>query len=326
MSHRVLSVAAVVAVVSLGAVPAGAQTDVPRTPWGQPDLQGTWDFRSITPMERPDELADRAFLTEEEAAKFEQEAANWFADRWAEPPERTKVGGEVGKGFVWARDSGLRTVETRRTSLVVDPPDGKIPALTTDGQRRADVRAASQRGEPRFDSWTDLSLGVRCLMGFNAGPPMTPSAYNNNMQLLQTPDTVVVVTEMIHNARVIPLDGRPHLASDIRQWSGDSRGHWEGDTLVVETTNYTDKTRWRDSTANLRLVERFTRVDADTLLYQFTVDDPKTWTRPWTAEVPMTRNHLTMQPYECHEGNYSMPGILGGARVKEKAAAEAARK
>ena len=171
MSHRVLSVAAVVAVVSLGAVPAGAQTDVPRTPWGQPDLQGTWDFRSITPMERPDELADRAFLTEEEAAKFEQEAANWFADRWAEPPERTKVGGEVGKGFVWARDSGLRTVETRRTSLVVDPPDGKIPALTTDGQRRADVRAASQRGEPRFDSWTDLSLGVRCLMGFNAGPP-----------------------------------------------------------------------------------------------------------------------------------------------------------
>ena len=325
MSYRVLSVAAVVAVVSLGAVPAGAQTDVPRTPWGQPDLQGTWDFRTITPMERPDELADKAFLTEEEAARLEQEAVDWLAGLWALPPERTEVGGEVGKTFVWARDSGSQTVDTRRTSLVVDPPDGKIPALTADGQRRADARAASQRDE-RFDSWTDLSLGVRCMMGFNAGPPMTPSAYNNNMQLFQTPDTVVVVTEMIHNARIIPLDGRPHLPSDIRQWSGDSRGHWEGDTLVVETTNYTDKTRWRDSAATLRLVERFTRVDADTLLYQFTAEDPKTWTRPWTAQVTMRRNHLTMQPYECHEGNYSMPGILGGARVKEKAAAEAARK
>ena len=323
MSHRVIAsssaVAVVVAVVSLGAVPAVAQTAVPRTAWGQPDLQGVWDFRSITPMERPEDFGEREFLTEEEAADLDQEAVAHDVRLWERPRRRTEAGESVGAYNNFWMDRGTRTIGTRRTSLIVDPPNGRMPPMTPDGQQRADARREYRREHPA-DSWVDFSTGVRCILGFNAGPPMTPSAYNNNMQLFQTPDHVVLVTEMVHTARIIPLGRRPPLGQDIRQWSGDSRGHWEGDTLIVETSNFTDTTRWRGSTENRRLVERFTRSDGDTLIYEFTVTDPETWTSPWTASVPMRRNDDAMYEYACHEGNYSLEGMLAGARAEEKAA------
>jgi len=325
MSHRLRTslstVAAVVVIVSLSAVPAVAQSDAPRTAWGQPDLQGVWDFRSITPLQRPERLENQEFLTEEEAAELEQAAVARDAAAWDREARRTEAGGNVGAYNNFWMDRGQKAVGTRRTSLIVDPPNGRMPEQTTAAQQRAGVRRDYRREHPA-DGPEDFSNGVRCILGFNAGPPFTPSAYNNNMQLFQTPDHVVVVTEMVHTARIIPLDGSPHLPSNVQQWSGDSRGHWEGETLVVETTNHTDKTRWRGSTPDMRLVERFTRVDAETLLYEFTVTDPKTWTAPWTSAVPLLLNPEPMFEYACHEGNYSMGVMLAGTREEEKAAAE----
>ena len=301
----------------------GDKTETPRTTWGQPDLQGVWDFRSITPMQRPEDLADREFLTEEEAARLEQEAVDRDIRLWNRPARRTEASGNVGAYNNFWMDQGHRTVGTRRTSLIVDPPNGRMPSLTPAGQRRAEARRESRREHPA-DSWVDFSAGVRCILGFNAGPPMTLSAYNNNMQLFQTPDHVVLVTEMVHTARVVPLEGRPPLSPDIRQWSGDSRGYWEGETLVIETRNFAEKRRWRGTTEGMHLVERLTRVDANTLVYEFTVTDPDTWTSSWTASVPMVRNPEPMHEFACHEGNYAMTNILAGARAQEKAAAEAA--
>ena len=325
MSHRLRTslstVAAVVVIVSLSAVPAVAQSDAPRTAWGQPDLQGVWDFRSITPLQRPERLENQEFLTEEEAAELEQAAVARDAAAWDREARRTEAGGNVGAYNNFWMDRGQKAVGTRRTSLIVDPPNGRMPEQTTAAQQRVVLRRDYRREHPA-DGPEDFSNGVRCILGFNAGPPFTPSAYNNNMQLFQTPDHVVVVTEMVHTARIIPLDGSPHLPSNVQQWSGDSRGHWEGETLVVETTNHTDKTRWRGSTPDMRLVERFTRVDAETLLYEFTVTDPTTWTAPWTAAVPLLLNPEPMFEYACHEGNYSMGVMLAGTREEEKAAAE----
>ena len=325
MSHRLRTslstVAAVVVIVSLSAVPAVAQSDAPRTAWGQPDLQGVWDFRSITPLQRPERLENQEFLTEEEAAELEQAAVARDAAAWDREARRTEAGGNVGAYNNFWMDRGQKAVGTRRTSLIVDPPNGRMPEQTTAAQQRAGVRRDYRREHPA-DGPEDFSNGVRCILGFNAGPPFTPSAYNNNRQLVPTPDHVVVVTEMVHTARIIPLDGSPHLPSNVQQWSGDSRGHWEGETLVVETTNHTDKTRWRGSTPDMRLVERFTRVDAETLLYEFTVTDPTTWTAPWTAAVPLLLNPEPMFEYACHEGNYSMGVMLAGTREEEKAAAE----
>ena len=323
MSHRILAspsaAAVVVAVVSLGAGSAVAQSNVPRTGWGQPDLQGVWDFRSITPLERPEDLADQEFFTAEEAVNIEQEATDRDARLWEQAAQRTEAGGNVGAYNNFWMDRGLKAVGTRRTSLIVDPPNGRMPDLTTEGQHRADARRAHRREHPA-DGPEDFSAGVRCILGFNAGPPFTPSAYNNNMQLFQTPDHVVVITEMVHTARVIRLDGSPGLTPDVRQWSGDSRGHWEGETLVIETRNFAEKRRWRGTTENMRLVERFTRIDAGTLLYEFTVTDPETWTSPWTASVPLVLNPEPMFEYACHEGNYSMGGMLAGTREQEQAA------
>jgi len=308
--------------VLLGTVPVAAQSEIPQTSWGKPDLMGVWDFRSITPMERPEELADQEFLTEEEVADLEQGAVDREVRLWNRSAQRTAAGANVDRGTegqpgaynqFWM-DRGTKAVGTRRTSLVIDPPNGRVPAYTAVGQRRADF----QTEERSKAEWTtNFSSGVRCILGFNAGPPMNPSAYNNNMQLFQTPDTVVIVTEMVQTARVVPLDGRPALDSGILQWSGDSRGHWDGDTLVIETTNFDAKRKWRNSSNAMRLTERLTRVDAETLLYQFTVDDPEIWTSSWTAEVPMRLNPDDMFEYACHEGNYSMPTMLGGARVEE---------
>ena len=322
MNHRrhplVSVVAVVIAVGLLGTMQASAQTDPPRTAWGQPDLQGVWDFRSITPMQRPNDLADQEFLTTEEAAELDQAAVERDVQSWNREARRTEAGGNVGAYNNFWMDRGLKSVGTRRTSLIVYPPNGRMPSMTPSGQERAQARRDYAREHPA-DTWSDFSSGVRCILGFNAGPPFTPSAYNNNMQLFQTPDTVVVMTEMVNTSRVIPLNGQPHLDPDVLQWSGDSRGYWEGDTLVVETRNFDPKRKWRGTTASTRLVERFTRVDAETLEYTFTVTDPETWTSAWTASVPLVLNPEPMFEYACHEGNYSMPVMLGGARTEELA-------
>ena len=339
MRHRpivvVSAVAVLVTLVSSGAAPAVAQTAAVRTAWDAPDLRGIWDFRTITPLQRPADLADQAFLTEEEAAALEQGEVERNARLLARAPERTKAADQVDRredgspGFYnnfWL-DHGTTAVGTRRTSLIIDPPNGRIPALTPSGQLRADASQAHRREHPA-DSWLDRSTSDRCLLGFNAGPPLNPGGYNQNLQIFQTPDEVVLLTEMVHTTRVVPLDGRPPLGDAIRQWSGDARGHWEGDTLVVETSNFSGGKRWRTSgsdvyysTKSLTLVERFTRVDADTLKYEYTVTDPETWTRPWTASIPLQRTDVPMYEYACHEGNHSMYGILGGQRADDKAAA-----
>ena len=335
MRHFVLvSVSVVVAavlLVSLSAVPVDAQT-APRTAWGQPDLQGIWDFRTITPLQRPEDLGDQEFLSAEEAANLEQEVVDRNADLLTRAARRTEStqsvdrGEEGAPGFYnnfWL-DQGTRTVGTRRTSLVVDPPNGRLPGLTPEAERLA-AAGRSYRDAHPADSWVDRSSYDRCILGFNAGPPITPGGYNQNLQLFQTPDHVVLVTEMVHTARVVPLDGRAALRSGIRQWSGDSRGHWDGETLVVETANFRADRRWRGSSRNMRLVERFTRVDADTLDYTYSVIDPETWTNSWTASIPMRRTDVPMYEYACHEGNYSMPGILAGARADDAKAAAANR-
>jgi hypothetical protein len=303
---------------------------LPRTADGQPDLQGVWDYRTITPLERPKELGTKAFFTEAEAANYEKDE-NRRQNRDLIDPEQGGLQyparGVVPYNEFWY-DRGTKIVGTKRTSLIVDPPDGRLPALTPEGQKRADQRAAEQHatqlGHPHADSWEDRPLQERCIVGLNAGPPMTPGAYNNNVGVFQNPQFVVILNEMVHDARTVPLDGRPH--SSIRQWKGDSRGHWEGDTLVVDTTNFKRETSLPGSSANMHLVERFTRTGPDTLLYEFTVDDPTTWTRPWTAAVPMSKSEEPIYEYACHEGNYAIAGILAGARAEEKAAQEAAKK
>ena len=311
-----------VACVVLVALPAVTMAqDVPLTPWGAPDLQGVWDFRTITPLQRPEDLGDQAFLTQEEAAQREQTAVDRAARLWNREAQPTEAGGNVGGYNNFWMDQGTNVIGTRRTSLIIDPPNGRLPEVTEAGR----ARAAANRGAFGSElpaSYTDLSNSDRCLMGFNAGPPITPAAYNQNVQLFQTPDHLVMLTEMVHTVRVVPLDGTPALAEGLRQLSGDSRGHWEGETLVVETANFEARRDWRGSTEGMRLVERFTRVDANTLEYEFTVTDPETWATSWTVNLPMQRNELPMFEYACHEGNYAMEVMLGGARADERAAAQ----
>ncbi len=292
-----------------------AGQDALRTPWGAPDLQGIWDFKTATPLERPEDRGEQAFLTEEEAAGVEQEAVDRNIRLWDAAPRRTEAGGNVGGYNNFWLDFGTSVIDSRRTSLIVDPPNGRIPALTDEGQQRADERQAYREAHPA-DSYLDRSAFDRCILGFNTGPPMTPGFYNQNMQLFQTPGHVVVLNEMVHDARIIPLDGSPR--PDIESWTGESRGRWEGDTLVVETTHFSDKHGYRGSTKDRHLVERFTRVDAETLRYEFTITDPATWTAPWTAQVPMQSTELPLFEYACHEGNYAMPNILGGERRAER--------
>ena len=284
-----------------------------RTPDGRPDLQGNWNFSSLTPLERPAQFAGKAVLTDEEAAQFERETLERTnADRRRDTPE-ADVATEYNDAWY---DRGTKVVGTRRSSLIVDPADGKIPALTAGGQARAGARAEARRQRGPADGPEDRSLAERCLL-FAAGPPMLPGPYNNNFQIVQTRDYVVIANEMIHDARIVPLDGRPHLPSTVRRWQGDPRGHWEGDTLVVDTTNFSDRTNFRGADENQHLVERFRRVDAQTLDYTFTVEDPTAFSRPWTVALPMTRSNDPIYEYACHEGNYAMVGILKGTRAQE---------
>ena len=318
---RSITAVLIVAVIGLVALPAaGLAQDAPKTAWGAPDLQGVWDFRTITPLQRPEDLGDKAFLTEEEAVQREQAAVERDIELWNQEARRTEAGGNVGGYNNFWMDRGTRVIGTRRTSLIVDPPNGRMPESTEAGQ----ARAAAGRGsfsDQLPASYTDLSNADRCLMGFNAGPPITPGGYNQNVQIFQTPGHLVLMTEMVHTVRSVPLDDRPAVDDErLAQWSGNSRGYWEGDTLVVETTNFDTDRNWRGSSTGMRLVERFTRVDETTLEYEYTVDDPNTWTEPWTVNLPMTLNELPMFEYACHEGNYSMDAMLGGARADERAA------
>ena len=333
MTIRTLAVLAGSAVLALSlSTPAAAQSESEtlRTPDGRPDISGVWDFRTVTPLERPEEFADQAFLSEEEVAAYAAErvaASNADRDREARKLETTDRGLVNGtresrdlaalayNDFWW--DRGDSVVETRRTSLVVDPPTGRVPALT----EAAEARAAERLRINQRPSWgpEDRPLGERCITGFNSGPPMLPAAYNMNVQIFQTADYVVLLNEMVHNARIIPLDGSGH--GTVPMWTGDSRGHWDGDTLVVETKNFLRETSFRNSSENLHLVERIRRESEDVLLYSFTVTDPTTWTQPWSVELPMRQSDLPIFEYACHEGNYGMDGTLTGARAVEKAAA-----
>ena len=301
------------AMVALAPAAAAGQGEVPRTPDGHPDLQGVWNFSTATPMERPEELAGKETLTPEEAAEWEANLAvqrEGLESERDDAPLEFRVGYSLGIWFEWG-DS----LAEQRTSLVVDPPNGRIPAVRpmVEAQRELTrlLRARHAHGPE------DRGISERCLLGFNSGPPMTPSAYNNNVQIFQSADHVAILNEMVHNARIIPLDSRPHLPADLRQWVGDSRASWDGDTLVVTTRNFLGETSLGGSSASMHLVERFSRLDADTLLYEFTVSDPTTWSGPWTAQVLMQPAGQPLYEYACHEGNYSMASSLSGARAME---------
>ncbi|HZT75926.1 MAG TPA: hypothetical protein VFA27_04660 [Vicinamibacterales bacterium] len=281
-------------------------------------LEGTWNFSTVTPLERPAEFAGRATMTDAEARAY---AARVVDQRNVDRrPESRDADVAAAYNDAWYdRGVGVATVDGRhQTSLVVDPPDGRIPAQTADARQKASARAADRRQHPA-DGPEDRSLGERCL-SFNAGPPMMTGPYNNYVQIFQRDEAIVIFNEMIHDARVVPIDATPqaHAPATIRRWQGDSRAHWEGATLVVDTTNFTDKTSFRGTDEHLHLVERFTRVDAGTLLYEFTIDDPTAFTRPWTVSLPMTRSDDRVYEYACHEGNYALADILRGARDEER--------
>ncbi len=299
----------IIAFVALASVTLGAQSKkpIPRTADGKPDLQGTWDFAQLTPLERPSEFAGKDAVTEEEAEEF--------AQRRIETSNKDRRDGGAAadverayNDFWW--DFGTRIA--KQPSLVVDPPDGRIPPLTADARERNAGR------RPLYDNPEERPYAERCILGFNSGPPMVPSAYNNNMQLVQTPRHVMILNEMIHSARVVDMSGRPHHPQSMRFLTGDSIGHWEKDTLVVDTTNFSKERSFRGATADMHLIEKFTRVDRDTLRYEFTVDDPATWTHSWTASIPMLRSNELIYEYACHEGNYALTGVLQGARYQEK--------
>jgi hypothetical protein len=313
---------------------------VPRTPDGHPDLQGFWTNATFTPLERPDGVTKEFYSPEEAADREKREGARLAgqAEAPATPGEWLAAGpgavprpGTVADVHYDFSQFGLdrsqsALARTLRTALIVDPPDGKIPPLTSQGRQLAAARAkAREQLGGRWDSAQSNELDDRCII-MGGGPPMLPQPYNSNYQIVQGADHVMVLVEMLHDARVIPLDSRPQVSRNIRQWMGSSRGRWEGETLVVETTNFTDKTAFRGSGEHLRVVERFTRIAEDTLLYRFTLDDPTTWTRPWTAEIPMQKTIGPIFEFACHEGNYGLYNSLSGARAEEKkAAAEAAK-
>jgi hypothetical protein len=274
-----------------------------QTPPSPTDFAGVWNYATMTPLERPREFAERETLTPEEAERYERQTIE----------RQASTNNTAGPDW-W--DPGTRHLTNRRTSLIVDPPNGRLPPLTAEGQRRADERAQARRQRPLAEGPEDLALNERCLQWAVAGPPMMPGVYNNNAQFIQTRDAVVIFNEMIHDARIVPTDGRAH--GTMRRWMGDSRGHWEGRALVVDTIHFSESISVRGSDEHLHLVERFTRLDADTIDYQFTVDDPSVWTSTWSARFPMHRVNDRIYEYACHEGNFhSVEGILRGARAQE---------
>jgi hypothetical protein len=350
---RMCLLAVVAGCCAAGAVAAGQtrNTALPRTSDGHPDLTGVYDLAVLTPLERPSGMS--AIMSDEEVSRLEKQvvARNQDLDKPidAERPAPPKGGdgsvgpaGNVGgyNNFWLDRGSQYSIVDgQRRSSIVIDPPDGRVPQVTPEARQRQASRLAQFRPtsdqtenndpglEPAgaYDDPERRPLGERCLLGFGStsGPPVLPNYFYNNLhQVVQTPTHVLILTEMVHDARLVRLNAS-HLPSSIRMWMGDSIGYWEGDTLVVDTTNFTDKTRFRGSTADLHVVERFTRVDAKTLKYRFTIEDQQTWSRPWTGEYTWPATDQRVFEYACHEGNYAMGNILRGARVRERELSEA---
>ena len=300
---------------------------IQRTPWGDPDFQGVWNDATSTPLQRPDAVAGKDILTDAEAAEFQEQLADNLSRDKREPGTEADVGRAYNEHWMDARR--LKVTPDHRTSLIVDPPDGRIPPLVPLSPEREQARAARAAALARFnaglpDSFRDATLPVQCIIRTDS-PPYLPIVYNNDFHIFQSPGFVVIAPEMIHSTRIIPLDGSPHLGKNLHQWLGDARGHWEGATLVVETTNFRHDGGVVFQDANpetYRITERFTRVDATTLNYEFTIEDPKTWTRPWTALIPWTKIDPGEQMYEyaCHEDNYDMVHFLEGAREREKSA------
>lgn len=308
-------------VLMLASLTVAAQDNTSiQTPDGQPDISGIFTFRTLTPLQRPAALDGQDTLSAEEAASFEASERSRLNRDLFDPETGAPTagyqprsdGGVLSYNEFWY-ERGVELTSDRRTSLITDPPNGRIPPRTPEAARRNDESRA-YRSEHRYDSYENRSLFDRCIMGFNSGPPMTSGAYNNNVQILQAPGYVAIVNEMVHNARIIPLDGRAH--GTLPQYAGDSRGHWENDTLVVETTSFQGG-QSRGTGPNMHLIERFWRIDADTVGYEFTVADPTVYTQSYTAMMPLRRTDGPLYEYACHEGNIGLHGILAGARVQE---------
>ena len=343
MSHRfwistgvlVIAIAAAAPATITGQAPAPAakktvaankKSAVPHTPWGDPDLQGVWNDATSTPLQRPTNVSQKDVLSDENEAEGFEEQLAYDLNR-----DRRDGGADadVNRAYNehWMDSRRLKITADRRTSLIVDPPDGRIPPLVPLSPERQKVRAEQAASAARFNAGLplyaqDFSLPVRCIIRTDS-PPYLPTIYNNDFQIFQSPGYVTIVPEMIHSARIIPLDGRPHVGKTLQQWLGDTRGRWEGETLVLETTNFrTDPgvVYQGANPATYRITERFTRVDAETINYEFTVEDPLTWTKPWTARIPWTKIDPKEQLYEyaCHEDNYDIVHLLSGARAREK--------
>jgi hypothetical protein len=341
MTHRNLfSLCATITLALLIGPAAFAQQKAPykapRTEYGYPNLQGNWTNATITPLERPAKFGERRAHTTEEWQALEKAELDGIAD--ADKPTDPKKGiqdlpTDCGRGFTgvncgynafWV-DPGTKLIDIngeKRTSMIIDPPNGRLPPVVAAAQARQADRRARFRGAGMADGPEIRSLGERCLMSFgsSAGPPMIPLLYNNNYQIVQTKDTVTILVEMVHDARVVRIGGE-HLPNNIRKWMGDSIGHYEGDTLVVETTNFNEQQNFRGASENLKVVERFTRIGPGQILYRFTVEDPTTFEKPFTGEIAMNASQGNIYEYACHEGNYALPGILAGAREQERAAA-----
>jgi hypothetical protein len=323
---------------SLNAKPANTAVETwtaPRTVDGQPDLQGVWSNNNATPLERPKELAGRAYLTEQEVAALKKKAAELFdngnsdaafGDTVFESVLANVKGTNAGFKSIDGETGDYSSVWTvardwdNRTSLITDPPDGRLPPMTPQAEQKQSAAAAARNDRPSGPE--DRSLSERCI---TYGSPQLVAGYQSYYQIVQSSYSVVIMTEMIHDARIIPLDGRPHLPPNIQNWLGDARGHWEGDTLVVDTTNFKPGVFRYVSTEKLHVVERFTRSGPDTLQWQVTIDDPGAWTKPWTAMIPLRPSKKAVFEYACHEGNYGLESILAGARREDKAAEEVGR-
>ena len=326
MRHRTLATFGVLVIgaVSLAAGQATKKWTVPRTADGHPDLQGYWTNSTYVPLERGNNVT-KAFYTEEEFAKVVKDAAAREAEQ-TEPGTIADVHYDFTQ-FGLDRSQSAFVKNDLRTSMIIDPPNGRMPPLTPEGQKRAADRAAERR---RLGATTDavqnMPVGTRCLIMAGSGPPMMNAGYNSNYHIVQGQGYVMILVEMIHDARIIPTDPRAPLPENMRQWMGDSRGHWEGDTLVIETTNFNGKNPFRGSSEKMKVTEWISRADANTLAYKFKIDDPATWTQPWTAEAPMTKSVGPIFEHACHEGNYGVMNTLAGARLEDKKAAEAAAK
>jgi hypothetical protein len=296
---------------------------IPRLADGKPDMQGYWTNQTFTPLERPAQFKDKTYFTAEEAEAFAKRALEDVKD----VPRGDQVKSDADIHYddgIWLLE-GYKKGAMLRTSIITDPADGRMPPLSAEGQKRAQARAEARKRVGPFDSAQARGLSERCIYWAHEGPPVLPTGYNSNLEIVQAPNTFVIQPEMMPVARIVPLDGRPKLGDALRAYRGESRGRWDGDPMVIETTNYSEKTAWRGSSENLKVVERLTMTSPATIRYQFTVEDSSTWTRPWSGEYEMTRIVGPLFEYACHEGNYQLGTILRGARRAEEAAAQQKR-